>query len=428
MKLESDSRIEIIAVGSELLTPFYQDTNSLYITQCMNDLGMEIRFKSIVGDNKDDLADCIKNGLIRSDIIFLIGGLGPTEDDLTREVVASSIGKKLVFCEPILDRIKQRFERRGFEMPLVNKKQAYIIEGSTVLDNWHGTAPGLWLDVKNKLLILLPGPPHEIKPMFERDVLPRFQVSQTQFVGRRVLKTAGLTESKLETLLLDIYPLSPKVKLTTLAYPGQIEIHLFSRALANQKKADNLLDSLEKELRKLLGNNIFSSFGEELEEVIGSLLRREKKTVSIAESCTGGLVAHRITNVPGSSDYFQQGVITYSNDSKIQLLSVSEDLLIRHGAVSHEIAEAMAIGIRKISGSDFGLSITGIAGPEGGTSEKPIGLVFVGLSWADGVNVSKNIFLGNREIIKSQSSQKALDMLRRHLLQYQKKRPTHRSG
>lgn len=422
MKLEENSRIEIIAVGDELLTPHYQDTNSLYITQRLNDLGMEINFKSIVGDSRDDLADCISSSLVRSDIIFLIGGLGPTEDDRTREVVASTLGKKLMFKEQILNKIKQRFERRGFEMPSVNNKQAYIIEGSSVLENKHGTAPGLWLEESGKLLILLPGPPHEIKSMFENYVWPRFLEFQKQFVGRRVLKISGLTESKVDSLLLDIYPLQPSVKLTTLAYPGQIELHLFSRSLESHKKADETLDELEHDLQKRLGENIFSSSGEELEEVIGTFLRQAQKTLSIAESCTCGLLGHRITNVSGSSDYFQQGVLTYSNDSKVQLLGIPYDLILQHGAVSHEVAEAMAIGIMKRSGSDIGLSITGIAGPNGGSPEKPVGLVYVGLAWENELEVAKNIFLGNREVIKSQSSQKALDMLRRHLLKFQKNR------
>jgi nicotinamide-nucleotide amidase len=428
MKLRENSRIEIIAVGDELLTPYYQDTDSLFITRRLNDLGLEINFKSIVGDSSEDLAECIKGGLVRSDVIFIIGGLGPTEDDRTREVVASTLGKKLVYKEQILSGIKQRFERRGFEMPSVNKKQAFIIEGSSVLDNRHGTAPGLWLETGKKLLLLLPGPPHEIKPMFENYVWPRFLKFRKQFVARRVFKTSGLTESQVESLLLDVYPLLPSIKLTILAYPGQIELHLFSRSLENQKKTDEALDELEKELFKRLGENIFSSSGEELEGVIGSLLRQTKKTLSVAESCTGGLLGHRITNVSGSSDYFLQGVVTYSNDSKIQLLGISADLFLHFGAVSHEVAEAMAVGIRQRSGSDIGLSITGIAGPKGGSSEKPVGLVYVGISWQSGVKVEKNTFLGNREIIKSQSSQKALDMLRRHLLQYQKKKPANLTG
>jgi nicotinamide-nucleotide amidase len=420
MNLGENYKIEIIAVGSELLTPYYQDTDSLYITQRLNDLGLEINFKSIVGDMGDDLTECFRVSLSRSDVIFVIGGLGPTEDDRTREVVASAIGKKLVFNEQVLNNIRRRFEHRGFEMPLVNNKQAYIIEGASLLENEHGTAPGLWLESGEKLIILLPGPPHEIKPMFENYVWPRFQELQNQFVSRRVLKTSGLTESKIESLLVEVYPLPPKIQLTTLAYPGQIELHLVSRSSKSQRKAEEAASDLYHRLHSLLGENIFSSTGEGLEEVIGSLLEQTHKTLSVAESCSGGLLGHRITNVPGSSAYFLQGVVAYSDDSKIQLLGVSSDLILHHGAVSHEVAEAMAFAIRQKSGSDIGLSITGIAGPTGGSPEKPIGLVYVGISWESGVKVEKNIFLGNREIIKSQSSQKALDMLRRHLLQYQK--------
>jgi nicotinamide-nucleotide amidase len=299
----------------------------------------------------------------------------------------------------------------------VNNKQAYIIEGSSVLENKHGTAPGLWLEAGEKLFILLPGPPHELKPMFKNYVWPRFLEFQKQYMARRVLKTSGLTESKIESLLSDVYPLLPSLNLTILAYPGQIELHLLSRSLESQKKADGVLHDLERDLKKRLGEHIFSSSGEELEEVIGPLLRQSQRTLAIAESCTGGLLGHRITNVSGSSDYFLQGALTYSNESKIQLLGIRPDIILQHGAVSHEVAKAMAIGIRERSGSDIGLSITGIAGPKGGSPEKPVGLVYVGLSWEGGVKVVKNIFLGHREIIKSQSSQKALDMLRRHLLQ-----------
>jgi nicotinamide-nucleotide amidase len=314
MKFRKNSRIETIAVGTELLTPYYQDTNSLYITQRLNDLGMEIHFKSIVGDSQDDLADCFSSALTRSDIIFVIGGLGPTEDDRTREVVASILGKKLIFKEKILNKIKKRFERRGLEMSSVNNKQAYIIEGSSILENEHGTAPGLWLDTGKKLIILLPGPPHEIKSMFEDYVWHRLLEFQRSYVARRVLRTVGLTESKIESLLSCVHPLLPSLKLTTLAYPGQIELHLLSRSPKSQEKADEALESLEQELQEQLGENIFSSSGEELEDVISLLLHQAQRTLAIAESCTGGLLGHRITNVSGSSDYFLQGVLAYSNE------------------------------------------------------------------------------------------------------------------
>ncbi len=414
--------IEIIAVGNELLTPHYQDTDSLYITERLNDLGLEISFKTIVGDRRKDLEDCIRSSLSRSDILFLIGGLGPTEDDRTREVVASTLGKRLIFDEQILERIRQRFERRGSTMPPVNQKQAHIIEGSSVLTNEFGTAPGLWLDTDGKLLILLPGPPHELKPMFENYVLPQFLKFRKHYVARRVLKTTGLTESRIESLLVDIYPLKPSIQLTTLAYPGQIELHLFSHSTETQNSADEAIGALERELQKRLGEHIFSSTGEELEAVVGSLLKQAQKTLSIAESCTGGLLGHRITNVPGSSDYFRLGVVAYSNASKARILGVPDDLILQHGAVSLEVAESMAVGVRKRSGADIGLSITGIAGPEGGSPEKPVGLVYVGISWEGGTEVVKNVFLGNREIVKIQSSQKALDIVRHHLLQYQEKK------
>lgn len=421
MKFRKDSKIEIIAVGSELLTPFYQDTDSLYITQRLNDMGVAINFKSIVGDSPEDLATCFNTALARSDLVFIIGGLGPTEDDRTREVLASILGKTLIFKEEILEKIKSRFQRRGMEMPSVNKKQAYVIEGASVLENEHGTAPGLWLGRKGKVLILLPGPPHEMRPMFESAVWPRIQSAQSLFMARQVIKTTGLTESEIETRLSDIYPLPSAIQLTTLAYPGQIELHLTSQSLESTKKASAALSELGKKIRKRLGDHIFSSSGDELEEVTGRLLRRVKKTIAIAESCTGGLLGHRITNVPGSSDYFSQGVQAYSNESKIQMLGIQADLIHTYGAVSQEVARAMAQGIRERSGADIALSITGIAGPAGGSPEKPVGLVYTAIAFDGGVDVVKNVFLGDRAMVKSQSAQKALDMLRRHLLQYKKK-------
>lgn len=416
MKNKKDLRAEIMAVGSELLTPHFQDTNSLYLTQRLNELGMGISFKTIVGDDWDDLTLCIKEALSRANFLIAIGGLGPTRDDITREAFAQVLHRKLLFKEEILQKIEERFNCRGFKMPAVNKKQAYVIEGAEVLENRNGTAPGLWLEERSKIIILLPGPPQELKPMFERSVWPLLQKLRTEYTARSVLKSTGLTESKIESLISKLYPKVPSLKLTTLAYPGQIEIHISARSKKSQDEAEKNLNKLKKTILQKLQDYVFSTSGEELEDVVGKLLRINKKNLAVAESCTGGFLAHRLTNVPGSSDYFIQGVVAYSNKAKTNLLDVPPDLIKKHGAVSLEVAQVMAIGVRRKAHSNLGVAITGIAGPTGGTQEKPVGLVYVALAWEEGSEVSKNLFLGKREAIKFQSSQKALDMARRHLL------------
>jgi nicotinamide-nucleotide amidase len=418
MRIKKTFRVEIIAVGTELLTPYYQDTNSLYLTQHLNDLGLTVSFKTIVGDRWDDLQEGIKVALNRANLIITIGGLGPTQDDQTREVIASVLGRDLVFKKEILDQIKARFKHRKLIMTPTNKKQAYIISGAEFLENKNGTAPGLWIEEGRKVILLLPGPPQELKPMFESFVLPRLQAYRQGFGHRMVLKITGLTESKIESLISDLYPTDPDLNLTVLAYPDQIELHITGHAKDGTSQAKNIVIELEKKISMRLGENIFSRAGEELEEVVGKLLASSSSTVSVAESCTGGLLGHRITNVPGSSSYFSQGVQVYSNEAKAQILGVPRNLITTYGAVSAEVAESMARQIRKIADSDYGLAITGIAGPTGGSQEKPVGLVFTALAWKEGVQVDKNLFLGNREMIKYRSSQKALDMLRRHFIRY----------
>jgi nicotinamide-nucleotide amidase len=409
-------KIEILAVGSELLTPFYQDTNSLYLTQRLNDLGLEVSFKIVVGDDRESLFVCIKNALVHADALLAMGGLGPTADDITREVFAETLGRQLVYCPDIFQKIEARFRRRGLAMPAANKKQAYIIQGSEVLENKNGTAPGLWLEEGRTRIALLPGPPAELKPMFEEFVWPKLAAFQKGFSCRRVIKIAGLTESEVETRISGLYPKGQGLGLTILASPGQIEIHLYAFAPDASGLPAKKIEDLGQRILERLGGHVFSTAGEELEEVVGRLLGEHRKTLAAAESCSGGLLSHRLTNVSGSSKYFLEGLITYSNHAKIRDLNVPEALIQNHGAVSAEVAQAMADGVRQKAGSSFGLAITGIAGPIGGTAEKPVGLVYSALSWEGGVDIIKNVFLGKREQIKFQSTQKALDMLRRHLL------------
>jgi nicotinamide-nucleotide amidase len=422
MKAKKDFKVEIMAIGSELLTPYFQDTNSLFLTERLNDLGMEVSYKSIVGDDWDDLALSIKQALSRADIIIAMGGLGPTRDDRTREAFATVLERKLIFNKELLQKINERFKRRGLSMPEINKKQSYVIDGAEILENKNGTAPGLWIDTGTNKIVLLPGPPHELKPMFESSVWPHLQKFKAGYTVRKALKITGLTESKIESLILDLYPDESDLNLTTLAYPGQIEIHLSSHSKKSQEQATERVQKLEKNILAKLKENVFSTSGEELEEVVGKLLRLNKKNLAVAESCTGGLIAHRLTNVPGSSDYFLQGVVAYSNQAKVYALGISPALIEKHGAVSPQVALAMAQGIREKASSSLGIGVTGIAGPSGGTKEKPVGLVYIALAWDRGSEFIKNLFLGNRDKIKYQSSQKALDMVRRHLVKYKKKK------
>jgi nicotinamide-nucleotide amidase len=417
MKTQKDCIIEILAVGSEFLTPYFQDTNSLYLTRRLNDLGLDVDFKSVVGDQWENLVTAFTQSLSRADLILVIGGLGPTRDDKTREAWASVLGKKLIFKQQLLRNIQKRFARRKMKMPAVNKKQAYVIPGAVVLENKNGTAPGLWIETDSNIVIMFPGPPGELKSMFEDSVWPRLEKFRAKFTVRRVMKTAGLTESYIESKIQKIYPQISDVQLTTLAYPGQIEIHLKADSDNKFTQAQEKIEQVQGMIKKVLKENIFSTDGRELEEVVGEMLKKRHETIAVAESCTGGLLGNRITNIPGSSDYFLLGLVTYSNKAKNDLLGISKEHLNRFGAVSSQTAKKMAECVREISQSSYGLSITGIAGPSGGTTKKPVGTVYTALSWDAGVEVEKNLFIGNRNAVKFQSSQKALDMLRRHLLE-----------
>jgi nicotinamide-nucleotide amidase len=369
---------EIIAIGSELLTPYRLDTNSLWLTERLNSIGIDVKLKSLVGDDEARLEEMIRDALRRSEIIISTGGLGPTEDDITKKVFARVLRRRLALHDDLLEALRSRFARRNLRMPEINTRQALIPEGATVLENRPGTAPGILMTV------LLPGPPREMKPMFEDSVLPllRRRTAETVIV-RRTLAIFGLTESGVDELAAPIY-----------------------RQYANPSTTI---------LFEVLGEHVFSNRGETLEQVVGDLLRLRDYTLATAESCTGGLLAGRITEVAGSSKYFLQGVVAYSNEAKTGLLGVPNKLLQDHGAVSAEVAEAMAIGIRRRARSTVGVGITGIAGPGGGSEAKPVGLVYIGL--ADDVQSSSRKFLfpGDRHLIRHLSVQAALDMVRRRV-------------
>jgi len=409
-------KVEIIAVGTELLTPDFQDTNSLFLTAGLNALGLEVSFKTIVGDDERDLAGVLRTALGRSRIILCMGGLGPTKDDRTRETLAKLLRRELVYHSEIRARIRERFRRRGAPMTASNLKQCYVIEGAEVLDNPNGTAPGLWLETKGRRIALLPGPPREIRPMFENHVLPRLAALGRGLTVRRVIRLTGLGESAMESRLKPFYAaVPPGVTVTTLAGPGDLAIHLTYSGAGPRAEAESGLDRLERVVAKALGPWIYSRNGNSLEEVVGSLLRAKHKTVACAESCTGGLVGHRLTNVPGSSEYFLESAVVYSNKAKMRRLGVPAGLIERHGAVSAPVAGAMALGIRGTSGADIGISVTGVAGPDGGTARKPVGLVYIALAHARGAAVVRSLFFGGRAEVKFQASQKALDLLRKKL-------------
>ncbi len=410
-------KAEIIAVGSELLTPDFQDTNSLHLTAGLDTLGIAVAFKTIVGDDEPDLARALRTALGRADIVLCMGGLGPTEDDRTRETLAKVLGRRLVFRPAIRERIRERFRRRGWPMTSSNLKQCYVIEGAEVLENPNGTAPGQWLEAGRRRVALLPGPPREIKPMFDGLVLPRLAGLGRGTSARRVLRLAGLGESAMENLLKPVYRAVPDgVTVTTLAGPGDLSIHLTYRGESAKAAAEARLDVLEAAIGRVLGTWIYSRDGAGLEAVVGSLLRGRGATLACAESCTGGLIGHRLTEVAGSSDYFLESAVVYGNGSKVRRLGVPARLIERHGAVSAPVARAMAAGIRRTAGADFGLAVTGVAGPGGGTVRKPVGLVYFALARARGVAVERHIFAGGRSAVKFQASQKALDMLRKALI------------
>ncbi len=409
-------KIEIIAVGSELLTPDFQDTNSLFLTRRLNDLGFAVSRRTIVGDRPDEIIRTIASARPGGDLIVFSGGLGPTGDDVTREAVAESLGRRLVFRPDILAGIEERFTRRGRIMPESNRRQALIVEGAEVLDNRYGTAPGLWIEEGPTRFVLLPGPPREFEGVFEEHVWPRLTAWRRGFGARRILRTTGFNESEVEDRIAGLYPRSADLHLTVLASPGQIDLHIASFSERSEDEASAGAEALASELRNRLGDAVFGETPDPLENVVAGLLKETGKTVAAAESCSGGLLAHRLTNVPGSSTYFLEGFVAYGNAAKSRDLGVPAGLIAAHGAVSAPVAEAMARGARERAGSDFAVGITGIAGPSGGTPDKPVGLVFIALAGPGPSVTARQIFFGRREIVKFQSSQKALDMLRRALL------------
>jgi len=413
-------KAEIIAIGSELLTPFRQDTNSLYLTEKLNQLGVEVVIKTIVGDSRDRLVSVAQHALFRSDLVIFMGGLGPTEDDLTREAVAEALGLQLHRDPELLQKLGERFAARGYQMTPNNAQQADVIAGATVLPNPNGSAPGQWIsgkyEGKDRLIILLPGPPFELKAMFDEQCIERLRAKLPEaYIATRVLKVAMLGESLVDSRVAPIYKRYTDVQTTILAGAGDVQFNLFTRANsmeAAQQRVDELAGEIEDELEDAL----YSSKGESLEQIVGYYLQMRNATLAVAESCTGGLLAERITSINGSSRYFLGGALVYSNELKTEFAGVPASMIARHGAVSREVAAALAQGIRKRCKATFGVGITGVAGPTGGTAEKPVGLVYNALASADGTQVEERKFPGDRKRIRWFATQLALDMVRRKLM------------
>jgi nicotinamide-nucleotide amidase len=407
---------EIIAVGSELLTPQRVDTNSLHLTGELNTLGVEVTFKCIVGDDRERLAETVRIASERSPIVILSGGLGPTEDDVTRDAVAQALGRTQSFNESVNEEIAARFRRMNRPMAEVNRRQAYIIDGAEILPNPRGTAPGQWIATGTSVVMLLPGPPHELRAMFEVQCLPRLQaLLPPQVIRTRVFRVAGMGESDLDQLIAPAYTKYVNPATTILAGAGDIQVHLRARC-GSEIEALALLDELGTQIESLLGDRIYSRNGDPLEAEIGTLLRARESTVSVAESCTGGALASRITSVPGSSEYFLGGFLTYTNRMKVEMLGVDADLIEQYTAVSDKVAEAMARGARGRTGSTYSLAVTGYAGPDGGTEANPIGTVYLGISGPGGSSARRMQWIGDRARIRALSVQMALDLLRRRLI------------
>ncbi|HPL99046.1 MAG TPA: competence/damage-inducible protein A [Bacillota bacterium] len=406
---------EIIAVGTELLLGNIVNTNAQYLSQKLADLGIDVYYHVVVGDNLKRLTETIKTSLERSDIVITSGGLGPTADDITKEGAAQAMGLKLLPDEESIERIKKMFSSTGRIMTENNIKQGYIPEGAVVLENNNGTAPGVLIEKEGKIVIMLPGPPKELYPMFESKVLPYLKSKTDSTIRSKVLRVIGVGESAVEHMLKDIFDSQANPTIAPYAKDGEVHLRITAKT-GIPEEADSLIAEMEQKVRAILGDNIYGCNEETLEEAVLKLLQKKNLTISLAESCTGGLVASRLTDIPGASASLISGVVSYSNESKINILKVKEETIRKYGAVSPQTAEEMAVGAKKLSNTDIGLSITGIAGPDGGSAEKPVGLCYIGIAIGNSVNVQKIMLTGNRNRIRWGSSSRALDFLRRELL------------
>ena len=409
---------EIIVVGSELLSFGRIDTNSVYISSRLAELGISVRFKQVVGDRLEDISRAIKLALGRSEIVFLSGGLGPTNDDITREALADALSRELREDADVVKAMELLYNKWGRRMSENNRRQSMVPEGAVVLPNFNGTAPGLFLHEGGKLLFVLPGPPRELNPMMDEQVVPLIRKhKKVSARPARIMKVASVSESALDNRIEGIYKEYPDVETTILSSPGIISLYFTWREeCLNLVQAEACLDELAGRIREELGVAFLSDREENLQESVGRILREKGMTLALAESCTGGMISKMLTDIPGSSDYYLGGVVSYSNAVKEKILGVPADDLLEHGAVSAAVAEKMARGARKYLDADIGLSVTGIAGPGGGSDEKPVGTVFIGLSAAGTCRSWRIQAIGGRDIVRHRSANQALDRLRIWLL------------
>lgn len=411
--------VELVSVGTELLLGNIVNTNARYLSEKCAMLGMNVYYQTTVGDNEERLSEVIGTALNRSDIVILNGGLGPTEDDLTKETLAKVMGLALVRDEHTKERLKEYYRgRKKEELPESNWKQALIPEGAKVFDNENGTAPGLAVEKDGKMAVLLPGPPNELYPMVERQLCPYLQKKNSQVILSQMVKICGYGESKVEEMLLDLIKGQTNPTLATYAKLKEVHLRVTARA-ASEEEAKKLLKPVVKEIKKRFGDAVYTTDeNETLQDVVVKLLKKRELTVTTAESCTGGLLAGTLVNVPGVSDVFREGFVTYSNKAKRKLLDVSKATLKKYGAVSAQTAKEMAKGGVFATDADICVAITGLAGPDGGTPEKPVGLVYIACYMNDKVHVEEFHFKGDRQKVRAQSVVQALDLLRRSILEF----------
>ncbi|MBU0477382.1 competence/damage-inducible protein A [bacterium] len=408
---------EIITIGTELLTGSTTNTNASYLAEKLTSMGIETCFQTSVGDNYPHLESVLSEAIKRSEVIIVTGGLGPTVDDITKQAVSSVLKTRLILETSILSKIERFFKDRKKEIPSNNYNQALIIRGSMIINNETGTAPGLIIERGKNTIILLPGVPRELKQMFEHTVSKYLgkKYSKNLVIKSRTLRTFGLGESDLDEKITHVTEKYSNPCIAFLAHTTEVDIKITAKA-GNQGIADSLIADVETQIRDCLGDCVFGADDETMEKIVAAILTLRNKTIAVAESCTGGLISNLLTNVSGSSAYFIESIIAYSNEAKIRLLHVSLHTIEEFGAVSSQTASAMAKGIKELAGTDYGLSVTGIAGPTGGTSEKPVGLVYIGLAHQNGVDTSEHKFFGTRDIIKQKAAQTALDTIRKYLI------------
>ena len=406
-------KAEIISLGTELLLGSILNTNARFISQKLAEIGLDLYYQTTIGDNPSRLTESIKKAVGRSDVVIITGGLGPTVDDITIETISKLTGRRLVLNEKVLEDLKDYFKLRRLKVPAESLRQAYMPEGATIIRNTVGTAPGIITEYKGKMIICLPGPPRELEPIFENKIMPyiKKEFKGTWVIISRTIKTTGLAESQVDKKVRDLLKLRPPTTVGIYAKLGEVDLTIMAKA-ESVKKAADAIERVEKKIRQRLKWHIFGHDDDTLEGSAANILNKKKIKLAIAESCTGGLVANRLTDVSGSSKYFLMGIVAYSNDIKTNILGVSEESIKRYGAVSENVALEMANGIRFLACADIGIGITGIAGPAGATRAKPVGLVYIALTGCGKSIVKEFRFKGSRQEIKFQASQTALDMLR----------------